>query len=238
MRDGRYIDTVETAEAAIPTDHLDDGRADHLRGSARDPGTPDEVVLEVRNLTRGREVRDVSFRLHRGEILGVAGLVGAGRTEVVRAIFGADQLDSGEILVHGKPVEIRGPTDAVRLGIAYLSEDRKRYGLALGMDVETNIVLASLRSSWRRSAGSTRRRRGRSRSSAWRSSGSRRRASRQRVAQPVRRHPAEGGHRQVADRRHRDPDLRRADPRHRRRAPRARSTTCSTSWPPTASRSS
>ena len=89
-------------------------------------------------------VRDVSFVLHRGEILGVAGLVGAGRTEVVRTIFGADRLESGEIWVNGRRVEIHSPTDAVRLGIAYLSEDRKRYGLALGMDVETNIVLASL----------------------------------------------------------------------------------------------
>jgi ribose transport system ATP-binding protein len=87
----------------------------------------------------------VSFQLHRGEILGVAGLVGAGRTEVVRAIFGADQRESGEILVHGRRVDIRNPADAVALGIGYLSEDRKRFGLALGMDVETNIVLAAFR---------------------------------------------------------------------------------------------
>jgi ribose transport system ATP-binding protein len=102
------------------------------------------VVLEVRNLNRGRQVRDVSFQLRRGEILGIAGLVGAGRTEVVRAIFAADSPESGEILVRGEPVTIRTPADAVRHGIAYLSEDRKRYGLALGMDVETNTVLASL----------------------------------------------------------------------------------------------
>ncbi len=103
------------------------------------------MVLEVRNLTRGRQVRDVSFKLHRGEVLGVAGLVGAGRTEVVRAIFGADLPESGEILVHGEPVghPHARPTPS-RHGIAYLSEDRKRYGLALGMDVETNTVLASL----------------------------------------------------------------------------------------------
>ena len=89
-------------------------------------------------------IRDVSFQLHRGEILGIAGLVGAGRTEVVRAVFGADPYDSGEILVHGKPVAIRTPADAVAHGIGYLSEDRKRYGLALGMDVEANVLLASL----------------------------------------------------------------------------------------------
>jgi ribose transport system ATP-binding protein len=74
----------------------------------------------------------------------VAGLVGAGRTEVARAIFGADPIDSGEVFVHGKKVRIKRPLDAVRLGLGYLSEDRKRYGLALGLDVETNTVLASL----------------------------------------------------------------------------------------------
>jgi ribose transport system ATP-binding protein len=102
-----------------------------------------EVVLEVKNLSRGNVIKDVSFQLKRGEILGFAGLVGAGRTEVCRAIFGADPIDKGEIYVHGKKVEIRSPQDAVRHGIGYLSEDRKRYGLAFSMDVEDNIVLAA-----------------------------------------------------------------------------------------------
>ncbi|MBY0260916.1 MAG: ATP-binding cassette domain-containing protein, partial [Phycisphaerales bacterium] len=110
------------------------------------PGRPDpEVVVEVRGLNRGRMVRDVSFQLRKGEILGFAGLVGAGRTEVARAIFGADRLQSGEILVHGQKVDIKSPADAVRHGIGYLSEDRKRFGLCLGMDVETNVLLAALR---------------------------------------------------------------------------------------------
>jgi ribose transport system ATP-binding protein len=144
MRDGHYVDTLETAEAAIPTIiNLMVGRIIY-EAAPEIPERSDEVVLDVRHLTRGRMVRDVSFVLHRGEILGVAGLVGAGRTEVVRTIFGADRLESGEIWVHGRRVEIHSPTDAVRLGIAYLSEDRKRYGLAIGMDVETNIALASL----------------------------------------------------------------------------------------------
>jgi ribose transport system ATP-binding protein len=104
-----------------------------------------DVVLEVRNLNRGRVIRDVSFNLHRGEILGIAGLVGAGRTEVARAVFGADPVDSGQIFVNGRKVRINSPTDAVSHGIGYLSEDRKRYGLALGMSLESNIVLASLR---------------------------------------------------------------------------------------------
>jgi ribose transport system ATP-binding protein len=102
------------------------------------------VILEVKGLNRGRQVRDISFQLHRGEILGVAGLVGAGRTEVMRAIFGADAPETGEVLVNGAPVKIKTPTDGVAHGIGYLSEDRKRYGLALGMDVETNIALAAM----------------------------------------------------------------------------------------------
>jgi ribose transport system ATP-binding protein len=144
MRDGRYVATLETADAEIPSViNMMVGRAIY-EAAPEIPERSDEVVLDVRGLTRGRMVRDVSFVLHKGEILGVAGLVGAGRTEVVRAIFGADRPESGEIHVHGRRVDIRSPADAVKLGIAYLSEDRKRYGLALGMTVETNIVLASL----------------------------------------------------------------------------------------------
>jgi len=146
MRDGHYIDTVATADASI------DRIISLMVGRTIFEATPelpehpsDEVVLEVRNLRRGRMVRDVSFTLRRGEILGIAGLVGAGRTEVARLIFGADRPEGGQILIRGKPVTIRDPSDAVRQGIAYLSEDRKRYGLALGLDVETNIVMAALR---------------------------------------------------------------------------------------------
>jgi ribose transport system ATP-binding protein len=146
MRDGRYIDTVQTAEAGIQSIiSMMVGRT-IFEAAPELPEHPDpEVVLEVRNLNRGRAIRDVSFQLHRGEILGFSGLVGAGRTEVVRAVFGADPRDSGEILVHGKPVAIKTPADAVAHGIGYLSEDRKRFGLALKMDVEANVVLASMR---------------------------------------------------------------------------------------------
>jgi ribose transport system ATP-binding protein len=146
MRDGRYIDTVGTAEAPIERIiSMMVGRT-IFEATPEIPENPDqEVVLEVRGLNRGRMVRNVSFELRRGEILGFAGLVGAGRTEVARAIFGADRSESGEILVHGKAVHIGSPTDAVSHGIGYLSEDRKRFGLALGMDVETNVVLAAFR---------------------------------------------------------------------------------------------
>ena len=102
-----------------------------------------EVVLKVNSLNAGRLVKDVSFELKRGEILGFAGLMGAGRTETARALFGADPLDSGYIEINGKPVKISSPMDAVRHGIGYLSEDRKRYGLALGLSVTENSILAA-----------------------------------------------------------------------------------------------
>jgi ribose transport system ATP-binding protein len=146
MRDGRVIDTLATPDATI------EQIISMMVGRTIFEATPEvpevtnpEVVLEVRGLNRGRAIRDVSFSVHRGEIVGIAGLVGAGRTEVARAVFGADPIDSGEVFIHGKRVRIQSPTDAVRNGIGYLSEDRKRYGLALGLNVETNIVLASLR---------------------------------------------------------------------------------------------
>jgi ribose transport system ATP-binding protein len=146
MRDGRYIDTVITADTTIgQIISMMVGRT-IFEEAPELPEQPDPtVVLQVSGLNRGRQVRDVSFQLHRGEILGVAGLVGAGRTEVMRAVFGADKPESGEVRINGKQATIRSPQDAVKHGIAYLSEDRKRYGLALSMDVETNTVLASLR---------------------------------------------------------------------------------------------
>jgi ribose transport system ATP-binding protein len=145
MRDGQYIATVETKDASIERIiSMMVGRTIY-EAAPEIPETNPDVVLDVRALNRGRMVRDVSFTLRRGEILGLAGLVGAGRTEVARAVFGADRPDSGTILVHGHLAHIHSPADAVRLGIGYLSEDRKRYGLAIGMDVESNIVLATLR---------------------------------------------------------------------------------------------
>ena len=101
------------------------------------------VVLKAVNLNAGNQVKDVSFELRKGEILGFSGLIGSGRTETARAIFGADKIDSGHIEVNGKPVRIGSPSDAVAHGIGYLSEDRKRFGLALGMTVADNAVLAS-----------------------------------------------------------------------------------------------
>jgi len=145
MRDGHYVDTVATEVATIERIiSMMVGRTIYEAAPELPEHPSQDVLLEARNLKRGRAIQDVSFKLHRGEILGFAGLVGAGRTEVARAIFGADPLESGEIFVQGKKVHIRTPSDAVRNGIAYLSEDRKRYGLTLGMDVESNLVLSAL----------------------------------------------------------------------------------------------
>lgn len=146
MRDGRYIDTVATADVQIERIiSMMVGRTIYETSPEIPENGDQEVVLEVRSLNRGRALQDISFTLKRGEILGFAGLMGAGRTEVARAIFGADTVDSGEIYVKGKIAHIHSPGDAVKYSIGYLSEDRKRYGLTLSMDVETNIVLAAFK---------------------------------------------------------------------------------------------
>ena len=146
MRDGEYVATVPAATTPLETIiSMMVGRT--LQDET--PVFPDlgaaPEVLKVVGLRRGREIRDVSFAIRKGEILGFAGLMGAGRTEVARAIFGADHREAGEIFMHGRKVSIHTPQDAVRAGIGYLSEDRKRFGLALGMDVRNNVVLASMR---------------------------------------------------------------------------------------------
>ena len=101
-------------------------------------------VLEIRRLSRTGVLHDVSFVLHQREILGLAGLVGAGRTELVRAIFGVDPIDGGEVLIDGKVVKIHGPREAIQLGLGFVTEDRKLHGLVLGMTVRENATLASL----------------------------------------------------------------------------------------------
>jgi len=146
MRDGHYVDTVRTQDATMSQIiSMMVGRVIYESSPEIPENASDETVLEVKNLNRGRVIKNVSFKLKKGEILGFAGLLGAGRTEVTRAIFGADPFDSGEIYVKGRKVNIKSPSDAVNLGIGYLSEDRKRYGVALGMNVEDNIVLAAFK---------------------------------------------------------------------------------------------
>lgn len=145
MRDGRRIQTVPTAQVTVDqVIQMMVGRTIYQSAPEVPEHVSPEVVLEVRHLRRGTAIKDVSFQVRRGEILGFAGLMGAGRTEVMRAVFGADPFDGGEIVIRGTQVSLRSPRDAVRHGIGYLSEDRKRSGLTLGMDVESNIVLAAL----------------------------------------------------------------------------------------------
>ena len=105
-----------------------------------------ETLLEVQHLTRAGEYEDISFKLHKGEILSFTGLVGAGRTELMHSIFGLTKPDSGKLILNGEEVEFKTPRDAIQHGIAYVTEDRKGEGLVLPMSVEKNITIASLRS--------------------------------------------------------------------------------------------
>ena len=146
MRDGTYVGTLITDECT-----KDDiinmmvGRViyeDPKQESACPPDAP--VALKVENLNAGRMVKNVSFELHKGEILGFSGLMGAGRTETARAIFGADPKQSGDIYIDGQKVTINSPLDAVAMGIGYLSEDRKRYGVVVRRSVAENTTMACL----------------------------------------------------------------------------------------------
>jgi ribose transport system ATP-binding protein len=146
MRDGAYIDTVQTDNITI-----EQIIAMMVGREIYQPTKPErkdaenaEIVLQVSGLKRKGVLHDISFSLRKGEILGVAGLVGAGRTELARAIFGADPIDAGEISVHGRNVQMAGPHQAVKHGIGYLSEDRKHFGCLLDMDVKTNVALAAM----------------------------------------------------------------------------------------------
>jgi ribose transport system ATP-binding protein len=145
LRDGEYVDTMPTRDVDLRrVISLMVGR--EISGVSRPaPQTTERpTVLEVRDLSTKALLKDISFDLKQGEILGFAGLMGAGRTEVARAICGADRVDAGEIRLRGQPAHITSPTDAARLGIGYLSEDRKRFGLMLDQDVSFNILISSL----------------------------------------------------------------------------------------------
>jgi ABC-type sugar transport system ATPase subunit len=129
--------TMEQTIAMMVGRHLD-------KLYPKEPAAIGDVVLAVEHLSRGRLLRDLTFQLRRGEILGFAGLVGARRTELMRALFGADGDVTGRILIDGKEVTITGPEDAVRHGLGLVPEDRKLQGLVLNMSIETNVSLACL----------------------------------------------------------------------------------------------
>ena len=144
LRDGQYVNTKLWKETTI------NEMIASMVGREMTEQFPErhaeigEVVLEAKNIVRGKVLKNCSMYVRRGEVLGMAGLMGAGRTELARAIYGADKIDSGEVFINGKKVNIHNPKDAVKLGIAYLSEDRKRDGLMLDQDVSFNTYIANL----------------------------------------------------------------------------------------------
>jgi ribose transport system ATP-binding protein len=147
LRDGKVISTNPTSQLCVDDIIRKMVGCDLEHEKLRDKSGTGQLALRVVGLKRGRKVKDVSFEVHRGEVLGVAGLMGSGRTETMRAVFGADLPDSGEIYLYGagEPVEIRSPRDAVCNGIAFLTEDRKEQGLMLGLAVRVNISLTRLK---------------------------------------------------------------------------------------------
>ncbi|XHA15769.1 sugar ABC transporter ATP-binding protein [Citrobacter farmeri] len=144
MRDGQYIDTVDYENVKISDlIAMMVGRELGNIYPRREARAHQEAVLEVSGLTRRGVLNNIDFTLNRGEILGFAGLMGAGRTELARAIFGADPIDSGTITLNGKVIVIKSISDAIAQGISYLTEDRKKEGLALNLSVERNIMLGN-----------------------------------------------------------------------------------------------
>ena len=152
LRDGRHVGAGAVQDTSIEgIIRMMVGREVGLLAQRQGSTAQYEVALEVRELSRRRKATDssaielhgVSFKVHKGEILGIAGLVGAGRTESARAIFGADRIDSGEVLVGGTSVKITSPADAIANGIGLVPEDRKQQALFLGLAIRTNLSMAA-----------------------------------------------------------------------------------------------
>lgn len=145
MRDGEHIITADIED--LDNDKLIRamvGRSVENQFPKHET-TPGDVAVEFRDVTSVGTIKNVSFQARYGEILGFSGLVGAGRTETMRALFGDLPIDRGEVLLNGQPVKISSPQDAVRKGIAFVTEDRKGQGLVLNQSIATNLILASLR---------------------------------------------------------------------------------------------
>ena len=144
LKDGTYVGSKDVAEIDK------DGLISMMVGRTLEDYFPEKVshkgrkVLEVKNLNQEGVLHDISFEAYEGEILGLSGLVGAGRTELARAVFGADPFDSGEILIDGKAVTIKSPSDAIEKKIGFATEDRKRQGLILGLSIQKNMTLSIL----------------------------------------------------------------------------------------------
>jgi len=147
LRDGKHITTLDNQNKDVSKKQLVNlmvGRDLDQYFPKRENCIGDEVVFEVKNLTKKGVFKDISFNVKRGEIFGITGLVGAGRTEVIKSIFGALKYDSGEIYLDGKQIQIRDPYDAIEKGIAFISENRKEEGLLLDSSIADNMILANL----------------------------------------------------------------------------------------------
>lgn len=146
MRDGTYVGTLITKDCTKEDIiNMMVGRVIYEEPKTQSAVPKDApVVLKVEHLNAGKMVQDVSFELRKGEILGFSGLMGAGRTETARALFGADPKESGDIYINGEKVTINNPQDAVNCGIGYLSEDRKRFGIAVQKTVAENTTMAAM----------------------------------------------------------------------------------------------
>lgn len=146
MRDGEFVDTLRTSETDIKqVIHLMVGREVYIESKPNIAQENQDTVLELKNVYTNSHIKNISFTLRKGEILGFAGLMGAGRTEVANAIFGIDKIKMGDIILRGKKVKISNPAQAVQNGIGFLTEDRKHLGLLLDMDVKTNVALATMK---------------------------------------------------------------------------------------------
>lgn len=144
MRDGKHISTVDTAQVSQPElIRMMIGRelTDMFTVNARQPG---DELLRAEHLTHKKRFRDISFTVHAGEIVGLYGLLGSGRSEIARSIFGLEELRSGQIFLEGKPVRIRRPTEAIRHGIGFVSEDRRAEGLIMDHSIQKNLAIADL----------------------------------------------------------------------------------------------
>jgi ribose transport system ATP-binding protein len=145
FRDGRYVSTdVYTSITMDTIVNRMVGRTLEQKFPTRHNVPTEEKILEIRNIVRRGVLHDISFDLYRGEILGFAGLMGAGRSELARAIFGADPIDSGAVIMNGKVLTSLSPSESIRAGIAYLSENRKQEGLAVRMKVAENVTMANM----------------------------------------------------------------------------------------------
>jgi ribose transport system ATP-binding protein len=144
LRDGQVVSSVPIGETAVPDliRQMVGRELKDIYPPRREPGG--EIRLEVRNLTRAGVLKDISFDVRRGEIVGICGLAGSGRTEVLRAIAGADRIDSGEIRINGAPVAIEGPRKGLAYGIGLLPEDHKTEGLFLDQSVAFNVTVSKL----------------------------------------------------------------------------------------------